>query len=521
MKWTKITQAGDREELGKYGEGKSDLWERINARAERCSGFQCPSFHNCYLTKLRNQILKADLVIANHALLLANQRLQNSDFGNILPDAPVLILDEAHELEEQLTESCAEQWSSRDMSILISDINNKLASEFDIPLTSWQNAWDDIISLLPQCNGIFKLTSNGTLSTSLQKVFDIWLSIGKTKYEELKKLKPSKTNSNDLIYQKLIDRINLALSSMELIFTQPQGWVSTVSIDGLHNAAFKTNPIDIKPFFHEYLRRRFKTVILTSATLRDGYGFNGLKLRLGFKDDEVECSQSVESPFDFKRQGLLFVPPNIPARNSGRDSVGDVSWINACQSTMERLITVSKGRTLILFTSRKMLAAFRPRLETSLPGVTFFVQGEAMARSTMIKRFKKTPNAVLLGLSSFWQGIDMPGKVLSLVIITALPFLPPDDPILQSRIQEADAIQKGLGFTGIQVPQMIIKLKQGIGRLIRTSSDRGVICILDPRIMLPHEDPNGKYYAAQTRAALPEFPLSRNWDEVESFLQSI
>ena len=521
IQWAKITKTGDREELGKHGEGKSDLWERINAKTERCPGSKCPSFHNCYLTKLRNQILKADLVIANHALLLANQGLQNSDFGNVLPEAPVLILDEAHEIEQQLTESCAEQWSSRAMSMLISDINNEFNNESEAILMPWKSAWDDVLSLLPQHNGIFKLINSEMLSTSLKDTFDVWLRIGKTIYEQITKLSSNKGNGNDLIYHKLIERINLALSSMELIFTQPEGWVSIVSIEESYNVIFKTNPIDIKPFFHQYLRRSFETVILTSATLRDGCGFNGLKLRLGFSNDEAARSQYVESPFDFEQQGLLFVPPNIPARNYGRDSIGDIVWIDACCSTMERLITVSKGRALLLFTSRKMLAAFRPRLEASLPGITFFVQGEAMARSTMIKRFQRTPNAVLLGLSSFWQGIDVPGKALSLVIITALPFLPPDDPILQSRIREADAIQKGLGFLGIQVPQMTIKLKQGIGRLIRNSSDRGAICILDPRIMLPHEDPNGKRYAAQVRAALPAFPFSRDWDEIESFLQSL
>ena len=139
----------------------------------------------------------------------------------------------------------------------------------------------------------------------------------------------------------------------------------------------------------------------------------------------------------------------------------------------------------------------------------------------MLDRFRATPNAALLGLASFWQGVDLPGDALSLVVVTALPFAPPDDPVLQARIREADAIRQGLGFVGIQVPAMTLKLKQGIGRLIRTRTDKGVVCILDPRLMLPHEDPNGKRYAAQIRASLPPFPITRDWEEVEKFLEGL
>jgi ATP-dependent DNA helicase DinG len=188
---------------------------------------------------------------------------------------------------------------------------------------------------------------------------------------------------------------------------------------------------------------------------------------------------------------------------------------------MERLLKASRGRALLLFTSRKMLAAFRPRLEAALPSLTFFVQGEGLGRQQLLERFRKTPDAALLGLASFWQGVDLPGDALSLVIVTALPFAPPDDPVLAARIAQANAEREGLGFIGIQVPQMTLKLKQGIGRLIRTRTDRGVVAILDPRLMLPHEDRFGKRYAAQVRASLPPFPIVRDWGRVEGFLQSL
>jgi ATP-dependent DNA helicase DinG len=257
---------------------------------------------------------------------------------------------------------------------------------------------------------------------------------------------------------------------------------------------------------------------MTSATLRDGSGFNGLKLRLGLTQEEAERGRLVASPFDFGTQALLFVPPGLPERKATRDGVGEAAWIDASLGAMTRLLAASRGRALLLFTSRKMLAAFKRPLHDAMPSVTFFVQGEGLSRMELLNRFRQTPNAALLGLASFWQGIDLPGDELVLVIVAALPFAPPDDPVVQARIREADAIRDGLGFMGIQVPQMTLKLKQGLGRLIRSRTDRGVACILDPRIMLPSEDPRGKRYAAQVRAALPPFPVTRDWGEAEAFL---
>jgi ATP-dependent DNA helicase DinG len=309
---------------------------------------------------------------------------------------------------------------------------------------------------------------------------------------------------------------------MEQIFAQPEGWVSTLNREGPNLVHFKSNPVDVRPFFHQHVRRGFESVVLTSATLRDGRGFNGLGLRLGFTKPEVEAAEHVESPFDFEAQGLLFVPPDLPERRPGSGGgVGDPAWVEASLDAMERMLRASRGRALLLFTSRKMLAAFRPRLEAALPEITFFVQGDGLSRTQLLDRFRATPAAALLGLASFWQGVDLPGEALSLVVVSALPFAPPDDPVLQARIREADAQRDGLGFIGIQVPQMTLKLKQGIGRLIRTRTDRGVVAVLDPRLMLPSEDRLGKRYAAQVRAALPPFPLTRDWERVEAFLSSL
>jgi ATP-dependent DNA helicase DinG len=527
-RWARETSAGDREELGRYGEGESELWDRVNARAERCTGRQCPQFENCFLTRLRQEILAADLVVANHALLLADRVLRESAFGQVLPDAPVLILDEAHEIEEQLTDSCAEQWSNRAMTLLFRDLEEASAKDPDAAvldplLLPWRDAWASLMPLLPGEHGTFGFEDRRLALDLLGDAVGAWVEAGQAVWKETKRLAARRVDGNpeDLGWRKVAERVGLAFARMEQIFAQPEGWVSTITREGPQTVLFKANPVDVKPFFHQHLRRGFETVILTSATLRDGRGFNGLKLRLGLRDDEAERSRHVESPFDFPTQGMLFVPPDLPARKPGRDAVGDPAWVEASLGAMERLLRASRGRALVLFTSRKMLAAFRPRLEAALPGLTFFIQGEGLTRAAMLERFRRTPQAALLGLASFWQGVDLPGEALSLVIVTALPFAPPDDPVLQARVREADAQSQGLGFIGIQVPQMTLKLKQGIGRLIRTRTDRGAVCILDPRLMLPHEDPNGKRYAAQVRAALPPFPLSRDWEQVEAFLRAL
>jgi ATP-dependent DNA helicase DinG len=349
-----------------------------------------------------------------------------------------------------------------------------------------------------------------------------WVQAGQAAYLEAKRLAGTRDEDDGgFEWRKMADRIETAFRRMELVFAQLDGWVSTIVNEGPGQFSFRATPIDVKPFFHQHLRRGFGAVVMTSATLRDGSGFNGLKLRLGLTQEEAERGRLVESPFDFGRQALLFVPPGLPERKATKDGVGEAAWVEASMDAMTRLLAASRGRALLLFTSRKMLSAFRPRLEAAMPAVTFFVQGEGLSRAQLLNRFKKTPSAALLGLASFWQGIDLPGDALVLVVVAALPFAPPDDPVVQARIREADAIKEGLGFMGIQVPQMTLKLKQGLGRLIRTRTDRGVVCILDPRIMLPNEDPRGKRYAAQVRAALPPFPITRDWGEAEGFLRGL
>ena len=265
-RWAKETQTGDREELGRYGEGESELWDKVNARAERCTGRQCPHFEDCYLTRLRQEILEADLVVANHALLLADRVLRESAFGQVLPDAPVLILDEAHEIEEQLTESCAEQWSNRAMTMLFRDLAEESAKEseaaaLDALLLPWQDAWNQLLAQVPMDNGTFGFEDGRLALKPLADGVGAWVEAGQAVWQEAKRLAARRVDGNpeDMAWRKAADRIGLAFSRMEQIFAQPEGWVSTISREGPQTVLFKANPVDVRPFFHQHLRRGFET----------------------------------------------------------------------------------------------------------------------------------------------------------------------------------------------------------------------------------------------------------------------
>lgn len=521
-RWMTQTSQGDGDELGKSDD--SPLWELMNARSERCTGRKCAQYESCFLTQLKQQASQADVIIVNHALLLADRQLRESDFGQVIPDAPILILDEAHELTDQITDSCAWSWSTRSMNLLISDLEEaakhlKDPSQIPLYLPALRKAWADLQESVPSMPKVYALGDEAMDVNSLTLHLQAWQTCMDAMRHECQRLSMQK--EKELGWEKLMDRIQYASQCLDQCLMSPEGWVSTLHRESKTFVRFQSNPVNVGDFFDRLLRQGFETVVLTSATLRGDSSFDHLQITLGLSRRECEASESVESPFDFQNQGLIFVPPGIPDRRASATQVGEEIWLTHCQNSIERLCRASRGRAMILFTSRKMLEYFSPRLQVALPALTFFIQGQHQNRQGLLEEFRTTPQAVLLGLASFWQGVDLPGDSLVLVVVMALPFAPPDDPILQARMARLNEEDTLAGFTQLQVPLMALKLKQGMGRLIRTQKDRGVVAIMDPRILMPHEDPKGKSYARIVRASLPPFPVVREWETVETFLSSL
>lgn len=523
-RWVATTEHGDGDELAHNDQGHSVLWETINARNERCTGRQCADYDRCFLTRLQEEVSKADVVIVNHALLLADRQLRESDFGQILPDAPVLIVDEAHELADQLTDSCSEGESTRTMELLWNDLEATLTKEEEVNqipllLPSWKLGWAHLQNECPPENGMYSLSDPKVNRQNLQVALQPWLEHGSAIGRECQRL--AMREPRTLMWEKLADRIQNAVHRLEYFSTEPEGWISTIQRESKTFVRYQSNPISVAEFFDKHFRQGFETVILTSATLSGGASFGNLGRSLGLRRQEYEAGTAVPSPFNFASQTRLFVPPQLVERKASATQMGSPKWLEQCRDAMERLCRASRGRAMILFTSKKMLEYFQPLLVEGLPGLTVMSQGGALNRTALLAQFKRTPHAVLLGLASFWQGVDLPGDEVVLVIVTSLPFAPPDDPLLRARVQKIDEEESGGGFMEVQLPLMSLKLKQGMGRLIRTQNDRGVVVVLDPRILTPEEDPAGKSYARALRASLPPFPLTRSWDDVEDFLKHL
>ena len=390
----------------------------------------------------------------NHALLLADRVLRESAFGQVLPDAPVLILDEAHDIEEQLTESCSEVWSNRAMTLLFRDLAEEAGKEpegaaLEALLLPWEEAWNALLALVPLESGTFGFEDDRVDLRALADAVGAWVEAGQAAWKETRRLAAGAPTAIPRTWPGGGWRSASAWPSRAWSRSSPSPRAGSPPSAGKGPTPCSSRPTPwtCAPSSTSTCGGASRRVILTS---RHPAGRPRLQRPAPAPGPHGSArpqrSEHVESPFDFEAQGLLFVPPDLPERKAGRDGVGEPAWVEASLEAMERLLRASRGRALLLFTSRKMLAAFRPRLEAALPGMTFFVQGEGLTRHVMLERFRTTPSAALLGLASFWQGVDMPGDALSLVIVTALPFAPPDDPVLQARVREADAQPAGPGL---------------------------------------------------------------------------
>lgn len=512
-RWAYDSDTGDRAELTDLPENLS-FWRHLDARSDTCLGSKCPSFDPCFITRARQSALESDIVIVNHHLFFADLALRGREWGQVLPDYSAVIFDEAHQIEDISAQYFGASVSSYQLEDLIGDISRlpltdtdaareitkssaravRLADQFWMSFSAdsrAQSSAEQRFNINPQffarkrADGELEATIAGerfmAFKTSLQRL--------QGALETVKEPPPE----SDAIIRRIeqmrfdLDFIAVGDDPMFVYWGERRG----------RGVFLQATPIDASGILNDRLFSKTDSVILTSATLTSSGSFNFLKTRLGVPDaDELIA----ESNFDYGRQTLLYLPPRMPDPRSPE-------FAAAAAREIIRLLRASSGRAFVLSTSYTQMQMLRSLVE---PEVDFpvLMQGEA-ARSGLLEKFRKQQGAVLFATSSFWQGVDVRGEALSCVIIDKLPFAVPTDPVIAARQRLIDQ-QGRSSFGEYSIPAAVITLKQGIGRLIRSAQDRGVISILDPRIVT-------KSYGRSFLQSLPPCPVTRKIEAVESF----
>jgi ATP-dependent DNA helicase DinG len=481
--WARDSQTGDRAELIQLPENLS-FWRHIDARSEICVGQKCPDYDPCFITRMRQRAQDADIVIVNHHLFFADLALRGGEYGQVLPDYGAVIFDEAHAIEDVAAEYFGHQVSSYQVEDLLRDMNLLPVTDVDAnkELTRaggrvarfaerfWQGFQEarGEEGRAPVLPGTFA-RKNARGEVEATALGDSYLSLDgalnrmETTLDALREQPPEVEN--------LVRRIREVRFGLEFIVAgDDKRYVYWMERRG-RGLFLRASPIDVSTLLQDKLFERVETVVMTSATLASAGNFTFARERLGLNDDKTD-ELVAPSSYDYQNQSVLYLPPRMPVPSSPQ-------WAEAAAAEVVRILEVTRGRAFVLSTS---LSGMRSLYERVAPQVDFpcLMQGTA-SKTGLLDRFRTTPNAVLFATSSFWQGVDVRGDALSCVIIDKLPFAVPSDPIVAARqrfIEDAG----GSSFYEYSVPQAIISLKQGLGRLIRSATDRGVLSVLDPRL---------------------------------------
>jgi ATP-dependent DNA helicase DinG len=496
-RWSKRTRSGDVAELDAIGES-SPVWPLVTSTAENCLGQDCPVFKDCHVAAARREALAADVVVVNHHLFLADMILREEGFGEVLPTAAAIIFDEAHQLPTVALQFFGTSVSSRQIQALIRDTETTAGKAFthSRPLQDMARALEGLTLQLRASLGRDDQRASWDTGQIPTEVTDALTELGQglTKFAEILTLAGAEHEAL-AGYADRAGALRKRLNSFLETDTDQQlvRWFETrKSTSGLH-----ATPIDIAEAFSTRLKTYTPVLIFTSATLAAGGDFKHFENALGI---EQAVTAHWPSPYDFARQALLYLPPISYDPH-------EPQYTRTVIAAMLPVLKASGGRAFLLFTSYRALHEAETLLQDATP-YPLFVQGQA-PRDILIQRFKSAGNAILLGTSSFWEGVDVPGAALSCVIIDKLPFAAPEDPLIKARIHKLKS-QGRNAFRELQLPEALLALKQGIGRLLRGETDRGVLVLCDPRL-------RSKAYGRWFLDALPPIPQTTHLADVEAF----
>jgi ATP-dependent DNA helicase DinG len=504
--WEKTTETGDRAEISSLPEA-SALWHKLDARADTCLGQKCSVWEKCFITGMRRRAAESDIIIVNHHLFFADlgikQQAEDAPDAGILPDVGAVIFDEAHELEDVAGSYFGVSVSNNRVEELCRDVessmqrNRLLSASIASAVKSLRDRAMFFFALLPQGNGRFAfdnrrefLEENGDEFISLQNCLQ---RLG----AELEGLssKPEEIFNFGRRTQELQVQLSFLLESdaKNTVF-----WIERRRGGrDKQNVFLQATPIDVAPILKTCLFDRLEAAVLTSATLAVGSGFEYMRRRLGL---EYAREAVLPSHFDYQNQAVLYVPPDLPDPRTPQ-------FHAKAADRIRQLLEITCGRAFVLFTSYAQMKEIYERLlgELEFP---MLLQGDA-PKTALLEEFRLTPNSVLFATSSFWQGVDVQGEQLSCVIIDRLPFAVPTDPVVSARIKALND-EGGNAFFDYQVPAAVITLKQGFGRLIRSLHDRGLLALLDNRILK-------KAYGRVFIDSLPNSQRTTDPEQVEQF----
>jgi ATP-dependent DNA helicase DinG len=502
--WAGKTETGDRAELKELPE-ELLLWRHLDARRETCTGQKCADFDSCFVTRVRKRALESDIIIVNHHLFFADLALKQGDFGSVLPSYSVVVFDEAHELEDVATDYFGVMVSNYRLEELVRD-TEKALTDAGSPSTFVEKQLSRLFVCTTEFFGRFRGKEGRYPLAELGEGLETRRGpqgVGDAYRALIAQLAVIESGLANLAVQ------NDAIESLARRASELQDELTTVLESSSREHVYWyelrgrgvflwASPIRVAAVLKERLFAKTDTVILTSATLATGNNFEFIRSRLGLESSEELI---LGSHFDFTRQAILYVPRDIPEPR-------EQEWVEQACLQLEKILDASRGRAFVLFTSYAQMQQVYRSLKGKL-SFPMLLQGEK-SKSGLLEEFRKTPNSVLFATSSFWQGVDVQGEKLSCVVIDKLPFAVPSDPVVAARIRYLNEAG-GNAFYDYQIPEAIILLKQGLGRLIRSRTDRGILALLDKRILT-------KSYGWTFLHSLPPAPLTHDAQDLHDFI---